>query len=65
MGMKPKTKAECDKAILAATKRVTSAQNYVEYIKATAPKALPQARMSLASAKGHLAELKALRKTLK
>lgn len=65
MGMNPKTKAECDQAIIKATKRVGEAQQYVEYIRSTAPKALPNAKMSLAQAKSDLAQLKALRKTLK
>lgn len=68
MGMNPKTKAECDKKILDAQKRVNSAQNYVAQMRScygSNSPAVNQAKISLAHAKGELSELKALRKTLK
>lgn len=68
MGMNPKTKAECDQAILTQQKRVTSSMTYYESMKAqfgSNSQAAKNAKVSLAGAKGKLAELKALRKTLK
>lgn len=68
MGMAPKTKAECDKSILRAQKRVNDAQLYLATMRAqygTNSAAANNAKISLAQAKGDLAELKALRKTLK
>lgn len=69
MGMgNPKTKAECDEAILRAQKRVNEAKLYLAQMKAqygSSSSAASQARITVESAKGKLAELKALRKTLK
>lgn len=68
MGMGPKTKAECDAAILNKQKRVTYATEYYEQMKAnygSSSSAAKNAKVSLATEKAELAELKALRKTLK
>lgn len=68
MGMGPKTKAECDTAILNKQKAITSATEYYERMKAnfgSSSSAAKNAKVSLASKKAELAELKALRKTLK
>ena len=68
MGMSPKTKAECDRKILDAQKRVNQCQEYLATMRAqygSNSSAANNARISLAQAKSQLAELKALRKTLK
>ena len=68
MGMKPKTKAECDQAILTQQKCVTYKKTYYESMKAqfgSSSPAAKNAKISLEREKGILAELKALRKTLK
>lgn len=65
---KPETKEECDKEIIRAQKNVTYAQTYLAQMKAQYgfnSSAAANARISLAHAKGKVAELRALRKTLK
>ena len=66
--MNPKTKAECDQAILTQQKAVTYKMTYYESMKAqfgSNSPAAKNAKIDLAREKGRLAELKALRKTLK
>ena len=68
MGMSPKTKAECDRRILAAQKEVNKQQENLASMKAQFGANSPAAnnvKIVLQKAKSDLAELKALRKTLK
>ena len=66
--MSPKTKAECDRKILDAQKRVNQQQEYIASMKAqfgSNSPAVNNAKITLQKFKSDLAELKALRKTLK
>lgn len=66
--MNPKTKADCDKTILRTQERITEAKTYLATMKAQFGSNSPaanNAKISLEKLKGELAELKALRKTLK
>ena len=66
--MSPKTKAECDKAILQKTKQLADCKSYVVQMKAqygANSSAVNNGKITLERVKGELAELKALRKTLK
>lgn len=68
MGMSPKTKAECDKAIIQKTKQLADCKNYIAQMKAqygANSSAVNTGKISLERVKGELAKLKALRKTLK
>ena len=68
MGMSPKTKAECDKAILQKTKQIADCKTHMAMMKAqygANSAGVNHSKITLERLKGELAELKALRKTLK
>lgn len=70
MGMSPKTKAECDREIAAAERRLASEQSNYEMMKARCPEnwskeSVAHQKSKVETVKGEIKSLKALRKTLK
>jgi methylaspartate ammonia-lyase len=63
MGMSPKTKADCDQQIANLQKQIAQRKAYIANVPDAGNKAA--GRRDLARLQGELAELKALRKTLK